>query len=243
MAAKCHRGRAVAVKQLCVFCEGKTEQQFCNQVLRPHLFPDHDGIIHTLAAGSKDNRHIYGLGKHSTYARVRRFILNTIKGQHGSDVYFTTFFDVYSLPDDFPGKDDLHRNPADPTPYVVGLEAAFAQDVNDYRFIPYLQLHEFETMLFVKPDEFGKSFENCDAAIDELKKIAASMQGGNVELIDDGRDTAPSKRIIRLIPEYDGRKPTAGPDIAEVIGITAIRTACRHFDAWLQQLEALRWGE
>ena len=229
------------MKQLNVFCEGQTEQGFCDQVLRPHLFPNHDGLIHTLAVGEKDHHHLYGIGGRTKYDRVRKFIRNTIKQRDGKNVHFTTLFDLYALPSDFPGKDGNARNAADPTPYVVALEEAFGRDIGHHRFIPYLQLHEYETMLFADPEAFRISFENCDDAITRLKEIAASVPG--IEWIDDGRTTAPSKRIIEAIPEYDGRKASAGPDIAAIIGIAAIRSRCRHVDAWLNRLENLTWDE
>jgi len=62
---------------------------------------------------------------------------------------------------------------------------------------------------------------------------------GSPELIDDGHDTAPSKRIARLIPEYAGMKASAGPLIAAKIGLAAIRQRCSHFDEWLKKLESL----
>jgi Domain of unknown function (DUF4276) len=69
----------------------------------------------------------------------------------------------------------------------------------------------------------------------------AAQAPGNLGRLHDGSDTAPSKRIISVIPEYDGRKASAGPDIAEYIGVSAIRAKCPHFDGWLTQLENLKW--
>jgi hypothetical protein len=227
------------MRQLYVFCEGQTEQGFCTQVLQPHLFPLGDGVIHTLAVGQKDHHHVYGIGRRTKYEKVRKFILNTIKQRAGQEVYFTTLFDLYALPNDFPGKNANVRNVANPTPYVVALEAAFGADINYFRFIPYLQLHEYETILFADPDSFAYSFENCAAEIQELKVIAASEP--SIENINDGSDSAPSKRIISVIPEYDGRKASAGPDIAEYTGVAAIRAKCPHFDGWFTQLENIQW--
>jgi hypothetical protein len=143
-------------KQLNIFCEGQTEQNFCVQVLQEHLFPLGDGLIHTLPVGRKDHHHLYGLGRGpTTYGRVRKFILNTINGRARPNVYFSTLIDLYALPDDFPGKAQYNRNPADPTPYALALEEAFRQNIDCHRFIPYLQLHEFETMLFADPEKSG----------------------------------------------------------------------------------------
>lgn len=228
------------MKQLNVFCEGQTEQGFCIQVLRPHLFPQGDGVVHTLAVGEKDHHHVYGIGRRNKYERMRKFIRNTIKHQGGQHVYFTTLFDLYALPNDFPGKDANVRNAANPTPYTVALEEAFKADINCHRFIPHLQLHEYETILFANPEAFAIAFEDCAAKIEKLKKIAASE--ASIEHINDGRDTAPSKRIISVIPEYYGRKASAGPDIAEYIGISTIRARCPHFDNWLAELENIQWS-
>ncbi len=172
MATECPWGGAVAVKQLNVFCEGQTEQGFCSQVLQPHLFPQGDGLIHTLAVGEKDHHHLYGLGRRTKYQRVRKFILNTIKDCAGADVYFTTLFDLYGLPVDFPGKDEHVRNPANPTLYVTALESAFGADIDHHRFIPYLQLHEYETILFSDAEAFGIAFEDCEDAIEHLLPAA-----------------------------------------------------------------------
>jgi len=227
------------VKQLNVFCEGQTEQGFCAQVLQPHLFPSGDGIVHTLAVGEKSHHHIYGIGRRTRYEKVRKFILNTIKQREGKNVYFTTLVDLHGLPHDFPGKAASVLVAANPTAYVLALEKALESDINHFRFIPYLQLHEYETILFADPDAFRIAFENCGAEIEQLKTIAASEP--SIEHIDDGEETAPSKRIIKVIPEYEGRKSSAGPDIAELIGVNTIREKSPHFDAWLSRLEQIQW--
>ncbi len=227
------------MRQLNIFCEGQTEQGFCNQVLLPHLFPNGSGILHTLAVGLKNHHHVYGLGRRASYKTIDKFIQNTIKQRAGKDVYFTTFFDLYALPHDFPGTAENSRNPSNPTPYVVALEKAFGEAIDRYHFIPYLQLHEYETLLFSDPEAFSISFNDCGEKIEQLKVIAASVSA--IELLNDGRETAPSKRIIEVIPEYNGRKATAGPDIAEFIGLPKLRKCCPHFDKWVTQLERIPW--
>ncbi len=228
------------MRQLNVFCEGQTEQAFCAQVLQPHLFRSVDGMIHTLAVGEKNNHHLFGLGKRTKYDRVRKFIQNTIKQKQNKDVYFTTFFDLYALPDDFPGTAVNSKDTANPTPYVRALEQAFENDINHHRFIAHLQLYEYETVLFSDPQAFAISFESCSEQIKLLETITKSVS--SIEHINDGPDTAPSKRIINIFPQYRGRKTTAGPDIAEHIGIEKIRTACPHFHHWLTSLERIPWS-
>ena len=223
------------MKEIYVFCEGATEQGFCAAVLQPSLFPTGVGLVHTIRTAHSRRHGIVSRGGVGKYAPLRRDILNALKMNRRPDVFFTTMIDLYGLRIDFPGKADHWRNPADPTPYVEALEAAFAADIDDERFIPHLQLHEFETLLFAQPDALLPSFENCQAAIDGMKAIAAKF--GDVELIDDGVSTSPSKRIDSLLPEYSGRKASVGPEIAQRIGLKTLRDKCPHFNAWIERLE------
>ena len=226
------------MKQLNVFCEGPTEQGFCEQVLRPHLFPTGDGIIHTLAVGKSAHHHVYGVNK---YGMLRKFILNTIRGRANHNVYFTSLLDLYALPSDFPGMASNTRNADNPYPYVEALEKEIEDDISHYQFYAHLQLHEYETMLFAAPEAFAIAFDNCGEQIEDLKRIAASEP--SIEHIDDGIYTAPSKRIISILPAYGGMKSIAGPDIAEFIGIGHIRAKCPHFDQWVSRLENIHWEQ
>lgn len=220
------------MKQLVVFCEGRSEQGFCNQVLRPHFLNSCQTDLQTYWVGRSGAGHVRGISKYSV---LRKFIANILAGRKTADVIFTTMIDLYGLPAEFPGKSMATRNPAEPRPYVEALEHAFGADIADRRFLPYLQLHEFETLLYVDPHAFEFSVENCGDAIQRLVKIASDF--GDVELINDDPLTAPSKRIIQILPEYAGLKATAGPDIAESIGLEKLRAHCPHFNAWITQLE------
>lgn len=225
------------MKALYVFCEGPTEQGFCNQVLRPQLFPGGEGQIHTLKIAHSRSHGVIHRGGIGKYATLRQDIKNTLKCRGERDVSFTTMIDLYKAPKDFPGKINNILDPNNPTPYVEVLEQAFSADINDIRFIPYLQLFEYETLLFADPEGFRIQFDNCDAAIDELKQIAASFP--SIEHIDDGESTSPTKRIIALLPEYEGLKPAAGPEIALMIGLDVLRAKSPHFHAWVARFEVL----
>jgi hypothetical protein len=71
-----------------------------------------------------------------------------------------------------------------------------------YRFLPYIQLHEFEGILFsdisVIENEFEES-EFSDYAY--LKETISTFE--NPEMINDGNATAPSKRLDRTIKGYN----------------------------------------
>ncbi len=173
------------MRELYIFCEGATEQEFCNLLLQPHFFPQHDGTIHTIEIQhSKHHGRVSLGGVPGRYETMRRGILATLKGRRQRGVCFTTMIDIYGLPKDFPGREANQRNPDDPIPYARALETAFGDDINDLRFVPHLQLHEFETILFADPESFREQFVECDQAIAELKKIAGSFP--TIEHINDG---------------------------------------------------------
>lgn len=100
------------------------------------------------------------------------------------------------------------------------------------RFIPYIEMHEFEALLFsnalILASEIGIDTDKIEDILDEF---------GEPEEIDDGPDTAPSKRLMSLNKSY--RKVAMGKSIAEAIGISTIREKCPHFDQWVTRLEQL----
>jgi hypothetical protein len=55
------------------------------------------------------------------------------------------------------------------------------------------------------------------------------------EMVNDGIDTAPSKRIRDIYPQYG--KTLYGPLIIADIGIDEIRRQCPHVDRWLSAIE------
>ena len=145
-------------------------------------------------------------------------------------------FDLYGLPSDFPGYGDA-RGTSDPYEKARILEAALRDNIGDWRFIPYLQLHEYEALLFSEPEQLVAQFTDRQSEINNLRAVAD--QAGNPELINESPDSAPSKRIIAEIPEYGGRKASAGPIVAERIGLGNLRAKCRHFSEWIDRLEGL----
>lgn len=221
------------MKAIYVFCEGQTEQEFCNRLLFRHLEAFGYSEPHAIRVAHSRHRGVVSRGGLTRYAPLSDDIRSQLKGRVQRHVVFTTMIDLYALPKDFPGRSGLTRDPGNPTPFVEALEQAFAKDIDDPRFVPYIQLHEFETLLFSDPEAFRISFEGCDKAVENLQKIVESH--ASVEHIDDGPTTAPSKRILEEIRSYS--KVLNGPDIAEFIGLDTLRRSCPHFHGWIVRLE------
>lgn len=214
--------------------EGQTEETFVNQTLKPHLSRFSVGVSARVVTTSKQ-RGVKYRGGLSTYARTRRDITLWTKQDRNPDVRFTTMFDLYGLPTDFPGYSTAAHD--DPYQRVAALEDALGNDISDPRFIPYIQLHEFEALMLSDPQELDSQFDNRADGIARLGTMVS--QFASPELINDSTDTAPSKRILREIPEYEGRKASAGPIVTAKIGLSTLRSQCAHFAQWLDKLESL----
>ncbi len=220
--------------RLYLFAEGQTEETFANKLLMPHLanlkvFLEPLMVCHARRRGKP---HRGGL---RNYEPMKNDIKRFLAQEKARNVFFTTMIDLYALPSSFPRRQEAERFRNDPFQRVVFLEQAFADDLNDPRFIPYIQLHEYEAILFSDPSGFRFVYDDREAQITDLQTIADGY--ASPELIDDGPQTAPSKRIIDKFPDY--AKPTVGPEVAEWIGLDTIRSKCPHFHAWLSRLETL----
>jgi hypothetical protein len=167
------------------------------------------------------------------FEKARRDINKWLSEDEGA--YLTTMFDLYALPDNFPEFENAKRQ-RDPYKKAKMLEEGLNVDIDNERFIPYIQLHEFEGLLFsdiYAIDEVLKPFNGTN--LTALKKIRQKFD--TPEEINDGEETAPSKRLLNLYKLY--QKPTDGLRIAQRIGLDTIRRECSHFNEWLASIEAL----
>ena len=215
--------------------EGQTEETFVNQTLRPHL-ADRSISACVLCVSTGHNQGFTYRGGLSSYIQAKNDIMAWITEDQGLDARFTTMFDLYRLPADFPGYGDAMQM-QDPYDRVRVLENAMEKDIADTRFIPYIQLHEYEALLLSDPQKLDLQFHDCATGIQRLIEMTCGFD--SPELINDGPNTAPSKRIIGEIGEYSGRKASAGPIVAGYIGLPALRSKCSHFGGWLDKLESL----
>ncbi len=222
--------------RLNITAEGQTEERFVKETLAPYLGNFNISADVRCVLTSKDKHKKYRGGLIS-YQKAKFDITTWLKEDKHNETRFSTMFDLYALPDDFPGYQDAISQ-ADPYLKVKVIEDALRTDIGDWRFLPYIQLHEFETLLFTKPGELEVEYFNHTKEIKELEKVLFQFKN-NAELINDDPETAPSKRIIQLIPEYEGNKVNVGAVIAGIIGIDALKQSCLHFRNWIEQLEQL----
>ena len=222
--------------RLYLFAEGSTEQTFATTVLKPHLanFGVYMNKPVLIAHARKKGRVHRGGGRN--FEAMQNDINRFLKQESGNDVFFTTMIDLYALHAKFPGIKEAEKLRRDPYKRVDALERAWRDETGDRRFIPFIQLHEFEAYLFCDVSQFAFFFDQAEKQISELQSTADIRYP---ERIDDGQHTAPSKRIIAQFPEYGDSKTTVGPQMAERIGLENIRSKCPHFKAWIERIERL----
>ncbi|MDO8873807.1 MAG: DUF4276 family protein [Methanoregula sp.] len=214
-----------------ILVEGQTEATFVRDIIAPHLWEKGIDTWYSIIPTAIRERTFRG-GITSFEAQARPVLLRLL---HGRNRYVTTMFDYYGLPRDFPGMDTL---PLAGTAYekIHLIEMALMSTISNRLFIPYLQLHEFEAILFSDINILDHYMQTYgQSRISDLSSILNKFR--TPELIDDNPETSPSKRLMTLYPNF--HKRFDGNEIAKLISLGTIRKRCLHFDHWLNTLEHL----
>ena len=214
-----------------VICEGLTEETFVKGILKDSMISKHVCLIPTLIGkpGKK--------GGDVRFERLLKDIRNTLRDR---EAYCTTFLDFYGLTGDFPGRlDALDKNGARNKAecFLTVFTARLAEELGENmirRFIPYIQMYEFEGLLFSHPEKLATSLGKS-TRVKMLQKIRKDFS--SPEDINNSPQTAPSKRLKNLFPCYN--KPLHGTIAAAEIGLPVIRQECPLFNEWLEKIESL----
>ena len=204
--------------RLAISVEGETEMDFVNMVLAPHLRDK--GVEPTPILP-------HGRGGNIRVDRVASAMADLFWGFD----HVTSLVDFYGFVDkDNDAPCQLERR----IDNAVGQRIQSSWD--ETRVFAYVQLHEFETLLFSDVHRFSAVFDDLpDGALARLLEVRKHFS--SPEDINDSSATAPSKRISQLVPGYNKR--LHGPDLAAEIGLSVIRSECNRFNGWLTRLEAL----
>jgi hypothetical protein len=227
------------VSEVVAIVEGQTEQAFVNNQLRLHL--NQRGLdIWPVLPGRSRRR-----GGVKEWDVARDDIIRTLNERR----YCTTMFDFYGMPASWPGRKGAAKKGLSDratrveTQMVADVGAAMAARGKKFDvrlFIPYVQLHEFEALVFADVTELvgvmaPLSGRRPDALARKFQEIVSDA--GEPEAIDDGRETCPSRRIHKIVRAY--RKRVHGPIVTQRIGIAVLRERCRHFGEWIGRLESI----
>lgn len=215
------------MKNVYIYCEGPTEESFINEILYPYFF--NTGIVvYPIICTTKRTVNKKYKGGVSDYAKIKKELTMLCKQHHNE--YVTTMFDYYAMPDNTPGLDctepDIHER-------INHIESIIDADINERNCNFHFMLHEFEGILFSKPDSFAL-IADADVVAD-IQTIRDSYQ--TPEHINNSPETAPSKRLESLIPNY--AKVKNGTLLSKDMGIDIIMGQCPHFREWIQKIVSL----
>lgn len=212
--------------RVCVVCEGQTEVEFVKNCLAPYLLQRQVLAFPSLLQSPSGNHR----GGRVTVERLVKFISHQY---HQAD-RITTLVDFYGFQDSHGRSREVLE-----TDIRAGV-AATTKGYNAHFVLPYVQMYEFEGLLFTDPDAFEWVEDGWSApvhtALQQVRQAFASPED-----INNSRETAPSKRILSIFEAGTYSKTEHGPLIAEAIGIEKIRQQCPAFHEWIGKLEA--WGQ
>lgn len=213
------------MKRVVFIVEGDTEISFIQRCVIPYLY--NKKFSNSMNAQKMlTNRKLNKKGGNVGFEYLKNDICRIAATKN---VLITTLLDFFRLPNDYPQyTTDSHR--------LSDIENAISEKVSDVIdhscFLPYIQRHEIESLMYTNMDGFNIVVDD-DKSLKELQQII--NQYPNPEDINGGRETAPSKRLMKIFP-YD--KTNDGEMILDALEIDDIRAKCPRFDAWMNQLEA-----
>lgn len=214
------------MKKILVLVEGQTEEQFIKKVIYDYLYQQGLCLIPVIIETKEVKSGPNYKGGINSYGKIKED-LQKLLGDTSAAI-ITTMIDFYGLPNDFPSFN--HTG----TCYqkVEAAESAFAAEVNNHKFIPYLQLHEFEGILFTSPKAISDTMDTSGKSKTIIQNIRDKFN--YPEEINEGPETHPCKRIQKLFPNYN--KPFHGTLISSRIGVQQFLDNCPHFKQWIELL-------
>ena len=213
-----------------VIVEGQTEEAFVKETLAPALF-QYDVYVAPTLIGRPGHQ-----GGRVTFDRICRDLILSLK--QDAECYCTTLVDYYGLGNGFV---DVSRE-LSAASKAAALETSIFEAVDaatpglraDQRCFPYIQLFEFEALLFSDVERLTQAVY---APAARLPLEAIRGQFTTPEDINNSKETAPSKRLKRHVSSYN--KVLHGSLAASHIGINAIVQQCPRFSEWFNHLTAL----
>jgi hypothetical protein len=148
------------MKRLYLTVEGQTEAEFAMSVLRPHLASFNVFLLAPRFTGPHGRRQ----GRIPRGGLLQKFqyalgdIERWLKEDQSAEARFSMMIDLYHLPHDFPGYDE-GMSRLSGREQAAALERSLAEVLGDTRFVPYLQVHEFEALVLSEPQRIASLYE------------------------------------------------------------------------------------
>lgn len=222
--------------RIIIICEGQTEQSFCNDILQPHLNQKNIFLQNVTIKKTGGGIVNWQALKHQVETHLKQ----------DPTAHVTTLIDFYGIHKHhrYPNW-ELAKNHINKSNGTDLIEFGMLSDVLPElrtRFIPYIQLHEFEALMFSELEVYDNNFEKNEF-LDYEYLVSTVENNSNPEMINDGVDTAPSKRLSKILKGYfsenENMKVVLGSLITSEIGLQKIRSKCPRFNSFINKLESL----
>lgn len=202
------------MKRLYIIVEGQTEEEFVNEVLAPYLQETYEiyDVRPIKIRTSKTSK-----GGFVNFEHLKNDALRYLKSE--TNIVVTTFVDFFRMPTNMPSFEECMSKQV-PIDSIECLEAAMESSISYSNFVAYIQQYEFEALLYSDNTGFEELYE--EAIYEETQKIVDAYD--NPEEINTHPETAPSKRIIRIMEKAGEKynKVSDGNMIALEIGIEKV---------------------
>lgn len=220
-----------------IVVEGPSERNFLNSVVAPHLGVAGVFILPSVV-GSPGHK-----GGCIKFERVLTDIENYLKQR--PDTLVSTMVDYFRLDVHWPGMLQIQErlNSGETISLSEKAEVLHRATFNavqaklpeiaflEKRFVPYIQMHEFEALLFSDGDVLA---ERMGISPSRIEAVIAEYD--TPEHINMDPEKAPSKRIEQLAGKY--KKVRQSLPIAQEIGLSKMRQQCQLFNQWLNAFES-----
>ena len=211
------------MKRIYIIVEGQTEQEFVKSMIAPYL--QQSGIYSVTPVLIRTSKS--GRGGFVNYEHLKNDAVKLLRSQK-DDFIVSMFVDFFRIPE-IPQKEKWEQM-TNHKEQVEEMEKCIKDDIKDHRFIPYIQLHEFEALLFSSNKGFETYFTKDNAL--ETQQIIDAFD--NPEEINTTPSGAPSKRLLAIKDDYE--KVIEGNLIALEVGMNEILIKCPRFKAWIEKL-------
>lgn len=214
------------MKQIVIVWEGECEERFCCDILAPHLSAS--AIVNPVRAKAANG---------STFAAKLDRLFDPLAAycKQFPTALVTTMIDfarLQGLPDSARRATATSQRKVLAEDYLTSrLMERLGGEFRKDRWLPYVQMHEFEALLFSDPAIFASELR-CP-----LGRVSGHLKGHSTPEDIDG-DEHPSKRIANFYPRYRREKVSLSASTTRAIGLPTLRRACPLFSDWIGRLEA-----
>lgn len=231
-------------RRLCIIVEGKTESIFVKKLLAPYLAEQTNNYLIVYPIQNETST-----GHKGGVVNYKKLIDNILtQAKVDPESYLTTFIDYYGLSSiNFPQYESIINKFQDINEIVEQFEKQMAFDVksiNEQKFIPYIQLHEFEALYFADYLRFLKIDPRWNQGHErDMSKILKEFDN-RPELINNNYETAPSKRLEHKLNYGKSHHTNLFTQYLEnhnliCDALTNMSEMCTHFNKWLIKLTKL----